>query len=163
MGKRFIVSEFEKNDIRKLYLAEEEKQERKFCHSGNVKSLEEIMGDEEPEDYVQGVKLRKSGIRGLTDKLELLKSMRLVPAISDGGEHLAHEIMNTMKNFKPYRFYDDARRECLDAMDKIIELYKENEHGEELVKDIEKAMGHGHISQQAREYLKRGLEYIKGN
>lgn len=161
MGKRFIVSEFEKSNIRKLYLAEEEKQQRKFCHSGNVKSLEEIMGDEDPSDYVQGVKLRKAGINGLADKLELLKMMRLVPAISDGGEHLCYEIMNTMKGFKPYRFYDDARKECLDAMDKVIELYKENEHGEELVKDIEKVMGHKHISQQAREYLKKGLEYIK--
>lgn len=162
MGKRFIVLESEKNNIRQLYLGEQEKQDRKFCHSGNVKSLEEIMGDDEPEEYVQGVKLRKNGICGLTDKLELLKTMRLIPAISDGGEHLAYEIMNTMKGYKPYNFFDDARRECMNAMDKIIELYKENEHGEELVKDIEKAMGHHHISQQAREYLKRGLEYVRG-
>ena len=47
-------------------------------------------------------------------------------------------------------------------MDKIIELYKENQHGEELVKDIEKVYAMNHISSKAKEYLKHGLNIIKG-
>ena len=47
-------------------------------------------------------------------------------------------------------------------MDKIIELYKENEHGEELVKDIEKVQGMQHVSARAKEFLKHGLNMIKG-
>jgi hypothetical protein len=47
-------------------------------------------------------------------------------------------------------------------MDKIIELYKENEHGEELVKDIEKVYALSNVSQRAKEFLKHGLAMIKG-
>ena len=64
MGKRFQITESEKESIKKLYITEqpEKKDDRKFCHSGNVKSLEEIMGDDDNEDYIDGVKLRKNGI-----------------------------------------------------------------------------------------------------
>ena len=40
-------------------------------------------------------------------------------------------------------------------MDKVIELYRENEHGEDLVKDIQKVLGHIDPSPRAKEYLKR--------
>jgi hypothetical protein len=46
-------------------------------------------------------------------------------------------------------------------MDKVIELYKEDEHGEELVKDIEKVMGNTK-NQRTKEYLKQCLAVIKG-
>ncbi len=52
-------------------------------------------------------------------------------------------------------------------MDKIIELYKENEHGTELVKDIEKVLDLQSKdddltpSARAKEYLKRCLVLIK--
>jgi hypothetical protein len=46
-------------------------------------------------------------------------------------------------------------------MDKVIELYKENEHGEELVKDIEKVLKHNDPTPRAKEYLKRCLVLIK--
>ena len=47
MSKKFIILEEEKELIRKMYLSEEKPEgDRKFCHSGNVKSLEEIVGDE---------------------------------------------------------------------------------------------------------------------
>ena len=46
-------------------------------------------------------------------------------------------------------------------MDKVIELYKENEHGEELVKDIEKVLAHKDPSSRAKEYLKRCLILVK--
>jgi len=162
MSKRFIVSEQEKDTIRKMYLMEEPKDGRKFCHSGNVKTLEEIIGGDEAEDYIEGVKLRKGGVNGLTDRLELLKTIRLHPNISDGGEHLANEVMNSLKEFKPYNYFDENRKECSSAMDKIIELYKENEHGEELVKDIEKVYSSAHHSPRAKEFMKHALGMIKG-
>jgi hypothetical protein len=165
MGKRFEISESEKLQIKKLYLTEAPKStdERKFCHSGNVKSLDEIVGGDDAEDYIVGVKLRKNGVKGLADKLELLKTLRLHPNITDGGENLAHTIMNDLKAYKPYNYFDETRKECNRAMDKIIELYKENEHGEELVKDIEKVYQLSHISPRAKEFLKHSLGMIKNN
>ena len=165
MGKRFQITESDKEQIKKLYLNEElktTKNDRKFCHSGNVKSLEEIVGDDDAEDYIEGVKIRPKGVNGLVDKLELLKTLRLHPKVSDGGEHLASEIMNHLKSFKPYNYFDETKNECCSAMDKIIELYKENEHGDELVKDIEKVYAMQHISPRAKEFLKHGLGMIKG-
>jgi len=164
MSKRFQITETDREQIKKLYVFEQsvKKDDRKFCHSGNVKSLEEIVGDDEPEDYIDGVKIRKSGVNGLVDKLELLKTLRLHPKVSDGGEHLANEVMNHLKAFKPYNYFDEGKKECNRAMDKIIELYKENEHGEELVKDIEKIYGMNHVSPRAKEFLKHGMGMIKG-
>ena len=98
----------------------------------------------------------------MVDKLELLKTLRLHPKVSDGGEHLASEIMNHLKSFKPYNYFDENKKECGSAMDKIIELYKENEHGEELVKDIEKVYSMQHVSARAKEFLKHGIGMIKG-
>ena len=163
MSKKFFLTEYEKRSIREMYLLEEpQTEDRKFCHSGNVKTLEEIMGLDDAEDYIEGVSLRKNGVNGLADRLELLKTLRLHPKISDGGEHLAFEIMNSLKGFKPYRYFDEVKKECCNAMDKIIELYKENEHGEELVKDIEKVQAHHHLSPRAKEFLKHSLGFIKG-
>lgn len=163
MSKRFFITEDEKQEIKKLYVFEQEKSEKNFCHTGNVKTLEEIMGDDEFEDYIEGVKIRKNGVGGLTDKLELLKTLRLHPNISDGGEHLAFDIMNNVKGLKPYKYFDEVNKECCNVMDKIIELYKENEHGEELVKDIEKVYAYNSISPRAKEFLKHSLSFIKGD
>lgn len=164
MGKRFQLTESERDSIKNLYTEQSETKEgdRKFCHGGNVKSLEEIVGDGDTEDYIQGVQIRPNGVNGLVDRLELLKTLRLHPRVSDGGEHLAHDIMTHLKGFKPYNYFDETKKECGSAMDKIIELYKENEHGEELVKDIEKVYGMQHISPRAKEFLKHGLGMIKG-
>ena len=164
MGKRFQLTETEIESIKKLYLIEqsEEKEGKKFCHGGNVKTLEEIVGDDDAEDYIDGVQLRKNGVNGLVDRLELLKTLRLHPKISDGGEHLAYDIMNHLKTFKPYNYFDETKKECNKAMDKIIELYKENEHGEELVKDIEKVYGMQHVSARAKEFLKHGIGMLRG-
>jgi hypothetical protein len=164
MGKRFQLTETEIESIKKLYLIEqsEEKENKKFCHGGNVKTLEEIVGDDEAEDYIDGVQLRKNGVNGMVDRLELLKTLRLHPKISDGGEHLAYDIMNHLKTFKPYNYFDETKKECNKAMDKIIELYKENEHGEELVKDIEKVYGMQHVSARAKEFLKHGIGMLRG-
>lgn len=165
MNKRFIISEEERKNIRKQYFFEQSSssnEERKFCHKGNVKTLEEIMGDEEPEDYIEGVKLRKSGVGGLTDILELMKTLHLHPKISDGGMDLANKLVRNLQTYKPYNYFDETKKECNRAMDKIIELYKENEHGEELVKDIEKVFQISDVSARAKEYMKHGLDIIKG-
>jgi hypothetical protein len=164
MSKRFVLTEDEKESIKKLYMIEqsEEKEDRKFCHGGNVKTLEDIVGSDELEDYIEGVQLRKNGVGGLTDRLELLKTLRIHPNVSDGGEHIAYNIMNHLKEFKPYNYFDETKNQCNKAMDKIIELYKENEYGEELVKDIEKVYALSNVSQRAKEFLKHGLAMIKG-
>lgn len=166
MGKRFEISESEVNEIKKMYLIEQSEdkgENRKFCHGGNVKELDEIIGGDDVEDYIEGVQLRKNGLGGLVDRLELLKTLRLHPKVSDGGEHLAYNVMNHLKSYKPYNYFDETKKECNKVMDKIIELYKENEHGEELVKDIEKVYGMNHISPRAKEFLKHGLSIIKGD
>lgn len=163
MGRRFQINESEKDEIRKLYLTEEPKaKDEMFCHSGNVKSLDEIAGDDELEDYIEGVKLRKNGVSGLADKLELLRTLKLHPKISDRGEHLAYSIMNQLKGYKPYNYFDEANRGCNKLMDKVIELYKENEHGEELVKDLEKVYAMNAISPRAKEFVKNSILIVKG-
>jgi hypothetical protein len=163
MGKRFYLTETEKKDIRQMYsLNEQENGDKKFCHGGNTKSLEEIAGDDELEDYIEGVKLRKNGINGMVDRLELLKTLRLHPNITDGGEHLAYDIMNRFKSFKPYNYFDETKKECNKVMDKIIELYKENESGEELVKDIEKVYAMNTLSPRAKEFIKHSIGMLKG-
>ena len=164
MSKRFVITEDEKDSIKKLYMIEqsEEKNDRKFCHGGNVKTLEDIVGSDELEDYIEGVQLRKNGVNGLADRLELLKTLRLHPKISDGGEHIAFNVMNQLKEFKPYNYFDETKKECNKVMDKIIELYRENENGEELVKHIEKVYAMSNVSQRAKEFLKHGLGMIKG-
>jgi hypothetical protein len=166
MGTKFQLTESDREQIKKLYLIEQSEtneDDRKFCHGGNVKSLEEIVGDDEPQDYIEGVQIRPNGVNGLVDKLELLKTLRLHPKVSDGGEHLASEVMNHLKAFKPYNYFDETKKECGSAMDKIIELYKENEHGDELVKDIEAVYGMQHVSPRAKEFLKHGMGMIKGH
>lgn len=163
MSIKFSISDEDVKRIKGLYLKEDKGSNgKKFCHSGNVKNLEEIIGDDDISDYVEGVQIRKNGVKGLTDKIELLKTMRLHPKISDGGEHLAYEVMNNLKSYRPYRYFDDVSKECLSAMDKIIEAYKENEHGEELVKDLEKIYAHHHLSPKAKEFIKWGISYAKG-
>ena len=44
MSKRFQLTEADVKEIKKMYFSEQsvKKDDRKFCHSGNVKSLEEI-------------------------------------------------------------------------------------------------------------------------
>lgn len=99
MGKRFIISESEMSEIRRLYNISEQMdtevpQEREsepkegkrmFCNAQNTKSIHDLAGDEEFDDYIEGIKLRKGGVRGLVDMIEVLKTMRLFPQITDGG------------------------------------------------------------------------------
>jgi hypothetical protein len=120
------------------------------------------MGGADPETYIDGIQLRKGGVNGLVDKLEVLKTMRLFPQITDGGSDLSSQIATDLQEFKPYNYFNENSKECNRAMDKIIELYKENEHGEELVKDIEKIYGLSYLDARAKEFLKHSLGVIKG-
>lgn len=178
MGKRFFVTESEKDTIRNLYeqvagvafggemngfkKPKEEKGGKLFCNAKNTKTIHDLMGGADPETYIDGIQLRKGGVNGLVDKLEVLKTMRLFPQITDGGNDLSSQIVKDLQEFKPYNYFDENKKECCKAMDKIIELYKENEHGEELVKDIEKAYALSYLDARAKEFLKHSLGVIKG-
>lgn len=176
MGKKFIISESEKSEIRRLYhLSEQgmmdmpqqvekapEQEKKMFCNAENTKSIHDITGGEDFEDYIEGIKLRKGGVRGLVDMIEVLKTMRLFPQITDGGVDLASKIHGTLQEFKPYNYFEEQSKQCNKAMDKIIELYKENEHGEELVRDIEKVYALSYLDPRAKEFLKHGLTIVKG-
>jgi hypothetical protein len=176
MGKRLIISESEKSEIRRMHQlseqgmmgaemqTEKQPQEAKkmFCNAENTKSIHDLTGSEDFEDYIEGIKMRKGGVRGLVDMIEVLKTMRLFPQITDGGVDLASKIHGTLQEFKPYNYFEEQSEQCNRAMDKIIELYKENEHGEELVKDIEKVYALSYLDPRAKEFLKHGLTIVKG-
>jgi hypothetical protein len=49
-------------------------------------------------------------------------------------------MMNHLNKFRNKNYYDETTGDCHKAMDKITELYKESEHGTELVKDIERVL-----------------------
>lgn len=177
MGKRFFVTESEKNTIRGLYeqvsgvafggemngfKQPKQKETKLFCNAKNTKTIHDLMGGADPETYIDGIQLRKGGVNGMVDKLEVLKTMRLFPQITDGGADLSSQIATDLQEFKPYNYFDENTKECHRAMDKIIELYKENEHGEELVKDIEKVYALSYLDARAKEFLKHSLGVIKG-
>lgn len=132
------------------------------CITTNVISLDDIVGPPKGyKNYTSDLFKRNGGIAGMVDALDILRTLRLHPNISDGGEHLAYDLMNHIHNFRKKNYLDETNNECLSAMDKVIELYKENEHGEELVKDIEKVLKHNDPTPRAKEYLKRCLNLIK--
>jgi type I site-specific restriction endonuclease len=104
----------------------------------------------------------------MVDTLAILNNIRLLKDVKDGGAHLAYEMMNNLNKYRNKNYYDETSGGCHSAMDKIIELYKENEHGTELVKDIEKVLNlqvredETTPSSRAKEYLKQTLNIIKG-
>jgi hypothetical protein len=164
MGKRFSITENEIKSIRSLYnLSEQEYEEvevgedgqekKMFCNAENTKSLDDLYGNDDIHDEMKNVILVKmNGVKGLADKIEALKTLRLIPGIQDGGERLASGIMSTLQDLKPFNYYDEPTKQCSKAMDKVIQLYKEHEHGEELVKDLEKLYGSHQVSQRAKEF-----------
>ena len=142
------------------YTEEEEPKQR--CLTTNVISLDDIVGP--PKDYrtyTTDLYKRNGGIAGMVDTLDILRTLRLHPTIEDGGTHLAYDLMNHINSFRQKNYLDETNNECISAMDKVIELYKENEHGEELVKDIEKVLSHKNTVPRAKEYLKRCLNLIR--
>jgi hypothetical protein len=158
--KKQLISEMEKSEI-------QEKKPR--CVPENVMPLEEIVGNaDEYVQYAPGVSKRKLGVNSMVDTLGILNNLRLFKDIKDGGSHLAYDMMHHLNKFRNKNYYDETNSGCNKAMDKIIELYKENEHGTELVKDIERVLNlqtkddEYTPSPRAKEYLKRCLELVKG-
>jgi hypothetical protein len=149
----------------------EKKEETKpRCLPENTMPLDEIVG--KAGDYIKyspGIKKRSGGVNSMVDTLGILNNIRWTNDINDGGTHLAFEMMNGLNKFRNKNYYDETSGECHKAMDKILELYKENEHGTELVKDIEKVLNlqtrddEQTPSARAKEYLKQCVNIVKGN
>ena len=108
------------------------------------------------------------GVNSMVDTLGILNNLRLFKDIKDGGSHLDYDMIHHLNKFRNKNYYDETTGGCNKAMDKIIELYKENEHGTELVKDIERVLNlqtkddELTPSPRAKEYLKRALALVKG-
>jgi hypothetical protein len=165
--KKYIIDE---NKLRKAirhYILEQEsqqepKEQQQRCLTTNTVSLDEIVGMNDGfKNYTSKLYKRSGGIRGMVDALDILRTLRLHPDVQDSGEHLSYDLMNHLNTFRGKNYLDETTGNCHSAMDKVIELYKENEHGEELVKDIEKVLAHPDPSSRAKEYLKRCLTLIK--
>ena len=139
------------------------------CLPENVVPLTEIVGfADEYIKYGPGVTKRRSGVNSMVDTLGILNNVRLFKDIKDGGSHLAYEMMNGLNRFRNKHYYDETTNECRKAMDKVTELYKENEHGTELVKDIERVLNlqtkddEFTPSPRTKEYLKQCINLVKG-
>ena len=139
------------------------------CMPENIIPLDEIVGNsDEYAKYTPSITRRSNGVNSLVDTLGVLNNIRLFKDIKDGGSHLAYEMMNHLNKFRNKNYYDETTGNCHRAMDKIIELYKENEHGTELVKDIERVLSlqtredESTPSSRSKEYLKQCINLIKG-
>jgi len=139
------------------------------CVPENMILLDEIVGQaDEYVKYAPGVNKRRMGVNSMVDTLGILNNIRLFKDVKDGGAHLAYDMMNNLNRFRNKNYHDETTGECHKAMDKIIELYKENEHGTELVKDIERILNlqtkddEYTPSPRAKEYLKQCVNLVKG-
>ena len=175
--KTIKLTETQLEKIVKNMLSEQPQEETKGkkkdkkprCIPENVISLDEIAGrSDEFSRYSPGITKRASGVNSMVDTLGILNNLRLFKDVKDGGAHLAYEMMNHLNKFRNKNYYDETSGECNKAMDKITELYKEIEHGTELVKDIERVLNlqtkedEYTPSTRAKEYLKQTLNLIKG-
>ena len=157
------------NEQEKLESGSKKKEKKANCIPENVIPLDEIVGRaDEYTRYSPGVSKRSSGVNSMVDSLGILNNLRLFKDIKDGGSHLAYEMMNHLNRFRNKNYYDETTGDCHKAMDKILELYKENEHGTELVKDIERVLAlqtkddEYTPSPRAKEYLKQCVNIVKG-
>lgn len=175
--KRSKISDEHLSRIVRSVLSEEENMKSKSkkedkkprCIPENVIPLDEIVGRAgEFDKYTSGITKRTSGVNSMVDTLGILNNLRLFKDVKDGGSHLAYEMMNHLNKFRNKNYYDETTGDCHKAMDKIIELYKESEHGTELVKDIERVLNlqtrddEYTPSPRAKEYLKQSINIIKG-
>jgi len=159
----------ENEDVRMTKEKQTNKKSQHRCVPENVISLDEISGN--PDDfqrYSGGIMKRNSGVGHLVDTLGVLNNIRLLKDIKDGGSHLSYDMMHHLNKFRNKNYYDETTGNCHKAMDKVIELYKEHEHGTELVKDIERVLNIQSRedeltpSARAKEYLKQCLNLLKG-
>ena len=160
--------------IRKKILSEtlsepqEIKEKKPMCLTNNTIPLDEIVGQADDFiHYTPSVMKRKNGVNSMVDTIGILNNIRLFKDIDDGGSHLAYEMMNNLNKYRNKNYFDETSGGCHRAMDKVIELYKENEHGTELVKDIERVLAlqtkddEYTPSPRTKEYLKRCIALIK--
>jgi hypothetical protein len=175
--KRIKLNEMDlKRIIRKVILENDKEKKvgkkdavKPRCIPENVIPLDEIVGRaDEYGKYSPGISKRMSGVNSFVDTLGILNNIRLFKDVKDGGAHLAYDMMNHLDRFRNKNYYDETTGDCHKAMDKIVELYKENEHGTELVKDIERILNlqtkedEFTPSPRAKEYLKRSIDLLKG-
>jgi len=172
--KKYIINEEKLRKKIREYLLEQSSPkpsegEKQRCLTTNTVGLDDLVGKAgEFYQYSNGVTKRKSGVNSLVDTLGILNNLRLFKSISDGGNHLSYEMLNHLNKFRNKNYFDETTGNCHKAMDKIIDLYKENEHGTELVKDIEKILNiqtqddEFTPSPRAKEYLKQCLNLLKG-
>jgi len=165
MNKVLIHEEKLRSIIRK-YINEENSMEPKneeklnFVPENTV-PLDEIVGPSDNfNNYTTSLLKRDGGINGMVDTLDMLRTLRLHD-VNDGGQHLSYNLMNHLNKFRNKHYFDETAGKCNKARDKVVELYKENEHGEDLVKDIEKVLNHSDTAPRAKEYLKRCLMLVK--
>jgi hypothetical protein len=175
MKNQYLTESNIRKSIRKTLLEQEsnsieQKENKQRCVPENIVQLDEIVGNPgEFVDYAQGVSKRKMGVNSMVDTLGILNNIRLFKDIKDGGANLSYNLMHHLNKFRNKNYYDETSGKCNKAMDKITELYKENEHGTELVKDIERVLNlqskddEYTPSPRSKEYLKRCLELVKGN
>jgi hypothetical protein len=163
-----VLSE-QQNDTKSKARKEKVEEVKPRCIPENVIPLSEIVGQaDEYVKYAPGVSKRKLGVNSMVDTLGILNNIRLFKDVKDGGSHLAYDMMNHLNRFRNKNYYDETNGECHKAMDKITELYKENEHGTELVKDIERVLNlqtkddEYTPSPRAKEYLKQCINLVKG-
>ena len=163
--KRLIRSTLLENDAE----IKDNKKSRPTCLPENTISLDEMVGQsDEFTRYSPGVSKRRNGVNSMVDTLGILNNIRLFKDVKDGGSHLAYEMMNNLNKFRNKNYFDETNQKCNKAMDKVIELYKENEHGTELVKDIERVLNlqtrddEYTPSPRTKEYLKQCINLAKG-
>ena len=173
--KRIIIDEKELRKIIRTKImeqvsnGEQEGEQKPRCLTNNIMSLDDIVGSvKDANSYSPGVYKRQNGVNSMVDTLGILNNIRLFKDIKDGGAHLSYEMMNHLNEFRNKNYYDETTGNCHKAMDKVIELYKEHEHGTELVKDIERVLNiqsnEDELTPSARskEYLKQCLNLLKG-
>jgi hypothetical protein len=163
--KRLIRSILLENDSE----IKDKKKARPTCLPENTIPLDDMVGQaDEFTRYSPGVSKRRNGVNSMVDTLGILNNIRLFKDVKDGGSHLAYEMMNNLNKFRNKNYFDETNQECNKAMDKVIELYKENEHGTELVKDIERVLNlqtrddEYTPSPRTKEYLKQCINLAKG-
>lgn len=174
MGKKIRITESELVSLIKKMLKEQtlpqqikpqvSKSEvpKQKCSSENIVSIDDIVGKPfDLNNYTPGLKRRVGGVKGIVDALDLLRTLRMNSVIKDNGTHLAWDLLQQIQDYENKNYFDEVNKNCIPAMDKVIELYKEDEHGEELVSDIEKILGHSDPSPKAKEYLKVCLDLAK--
>lgn len=175
--KSITLTESQINKIVRTVLNEDDgmgnmdkpKNKKPKCIPENIIPLEEIVGKaDEYTKYTPNINKRSMGVNSIVDTLGILNNLRLFKDVKDGGAHLSYEMMNHLNRFRNKNYHDETTGNCHKAMDKIIELYKESEHGTELVKDIEKVLNlqtredEYTPSTRAKEYLKQTINLIKG-